>query len=255
MDYILDARQVVRTYALGKGSACYALKGVSLQIEEGEFACIMGASGSGKSTLLYNVSGMDRADSGSVAFDGHLIESLSEKELARLRLTRMGFVFQQGNLLRNLSIFDNIVVAAYLGSGRGNRPTIDERAGALMEQTGIGHLRDNDIMQVSGGEMQRASICRALINEPAMLFGDEPTGALDSSSANDVMNIFCEINQNGKTVLLVTHDAKVAARASRVLYMSDGKIVGERAQGMYLPEAGDLRERENALIEWLSNMV
>ena len=253
MSVILDAREISKTYTIGKGNAYQALKDVSLQIDEGEFVCVMGPSGSGKSTLLYNISGMDKADSGSVQFGGKNICSLSEKELANLRLTKMGFVFQQSNLLKNLSILDNIIVAAYLG-GHDKRSAINERAAALMEQTGISHLKGNDITQASGGELQRAAICRALINEPEILFGDEPTGALNSSSANEVMEIFCGINRRGGTILLVTHDAKVAARSDRVLYMEDGKIIGGYCPGRYSPADHDLKQRENELGDWLTKM-
>jgi putative ABC transport system ATP-binding protein len=253
MGKILSAQQVTKSYALGKGNVYQALKSVSLEIEEGEFVSVMGPSGSGKSTLLYNISGMDIADSGSVIFAGKDIGTLSEKELADLRLKKMGFVFQQSNLLKNLSIFDNIVVSAYL-SDLERKSVINNRAMKLMEQTGISHLKNNDITQASGGEMQRASICRALINEPAILFGDEPTGALNSSSANEIMDIFCDINQKGGTVLLVTHDAKVAARSDRVLFMMDGQIKGEYPLGRYSPAANDLKQRETELQKWLSEM-
>jgi putative ABC transport system ATP-binding protein len=213
----------------------------------------MGPSGSGKSTLLYNVSGLDRPDGGSVSLAGADLAALSEKELAGIRLARIGFIFQRGNLLRNLSIFDNIILPAYLG-GRKKRPELDARAMALMGQAGIAHHRDNDITQVSGGEMQRAAICRALINEPSIVFGDEPTGALNSSAANGIMDILYEINLAGGAILLVTHDAKVAARCERVLFMRDGQIAGEYYLGKYRPSGGESKNREAALAGWLSGM-
>ena len=253
MGAILEARQVCKTYTLGKGNEQQVLKNVSLEVDEGEFVSVMGPSGSGKSTLLYCVSGMDRASGGSVLFAGSDIGALSENELANLRLTKMGFVFQQANMLKNLSIFDNIIIAAWLG-GREKRDSINARAMRLMEQTGISHLKDNDITQASGGELQRASICRALINEPAMLFGDEPTGALNSSAASEVMDIFCGINQKGATILIVTHDAKVAARSDRVLFMMDGQIKGEYVLGRYSQGDDDLKKREAGLAEWLAGM-
>jgi len=251
LNELLNARQISKTYALGKGNTYQALVNVSLIIKEGEFVSVMGPSGSGKSTLLYSVSGMDRVDGGNITFEGRNIAKLTEKELANLRLTRMGFVFQQSNLLKNLSIFDNIIVSAYL-SGRDNRTDINGRAMKLMGQMGISHLKDNNITQVSGGETQRASICRALINEPAILFGDEPTGALNSSSAYEVMNIFNGINRKGGTILLVTHDVKVAARGDRVLFMSDGQIKGEYLLGRYLPGKNDWKKRETGLSQWLT---
>jgi putative ABC transport system ATP-binding protein len=253
MAVLLKARGVCKTYVLGKDNAHQVLNDISLDIEDGDFVSVMGPSGSGKSTLLYSISGMDRITGGNVNFTGSDLESLSEKALAHLRLTKMGFIFQQSNLLKNLSVFDNIVVAAYLG-GREPRSEINARAVELMEQTGIVHLKDNDITQASGGELQRVSICRALINKPVILFGDEPTGALNSSSANEIMDIFCEINGNGGTILLVTHDARVAARSGRVLFMLDGQIKGEYFLGKYSPGEYDLKERESGLSGWLSDM-
>lgn len=253
MSVLLFAQQISKTYMLGKNNTHQVLKSISLKIEEGEFVSIMGSSGSGKSTLLYNISGMDKATSGSVSFAGRKIESLSEKELADLRLKKMGFVFQQSNLLKNLSIFDNIIVSAYLG-GTEKRADINSRAMNLMEQTGISHLKENDITQASGGELQRASICRALINKPAILFGDEPTGALNSSSTCEIMDIFGDINQKGRTILLVTHDAKVAARSDRVLFMTDGQIKGEYVLGKYVSSKNDWKSRELELSEWLGEM-
>ena len=253
MAILLKAQNISKTYTLGKGNTHQVLKNVSLEIEKGEFVSIMGPSGSGKSTLLYNISGMDRVTEGSVYFAGDNIESLSEKELADLRLRKMGFVFQQSNLLKNLSIFDNIIVAAYL-DGREKRSDINARAENLMEQININYLKDNDITQASGGELQRVAICRALINEPEIIFGDEPTGALNSSSANEIMDIFGDINQKGGTILLVTHDSRVAARSDRVLFMMDGQIKGEYLLGKYSPIESDWKKRETELTAWLSKM-
>lgn len=251
MTALLKAEQVDKTYVLGKNNTQQVLRDVSLTVEAGEFISIMGPSGSGKSTLLYNISGMDRATKGTVTFSGQEISALSEKELANLRLTKMGFVFQQSNLLRNLSILDNIVVSAYLGA-RERRSAINKRALELMRQTGIEHLKDNDITQASGGELQRASICRALINQPDILFGDEPTGALNSTATTEVMDIFSNIHAVGSTILLVTHDARVAARSDRVLFMMDGQIRGEYAMGRNQGEGW--KEREAQLSEWLTKM-
>ena len=253
MSILLSAKNVCKTYVMGKGNEHAVLKNVCMQIDAGEFACVMGPSGSGKSTLLYNISGMDRATGGNICFAGDNIESMSEEDLAALRLNKMGFVFQQNGLLKNLSIFDNIVLSAYL-SGREKRADINARAARLMEETGVSHIKDNDITQASSGELQRASICRALINEPALLFGDEPTGALNSSAANDVMKIFCTVNQKGSAILLVTHDVKVAAHSDRVLFMTDGRIEGEYRLGKYHPDENDLKNRESALSAWLSVM-
>jgi putative ABC transport system ATP-binding protein len=205
------------------------LHGVDLEIHDGEFVSLMGPSGSGKSTLLYTISGMDTPSSGSIAFAGQDLALLSQKQLARLRLTTMGFIFQHVHLLKNLCLLDNVVLPAYL-AGMAPRDELNDRAMALMERTGVAHLAKRDVAEASGGQLQRVGICRALINQPTILFGDEPTGALDSTAAAEIMGILAELNAEGTTVMLVTHDARVAAWTDRLLYMVDGRIVGDRHQ-------------------------
>lgn len=213
--------------AFGEGQEKHTvLKDVSVEINEGEFVAIMGPSGSGKSTLMYALSGMDSIDAGTVSFDGMDLSALSEQALAELRRTKMGFIFQQPTLLKNLNILDNII----LPSMRNNRTSVDnikKKARELMKKVGISELERRDITQVSGGQLQRAGICRALISNPSILFGDEPTGALNSKSAQDIMDIIADINAQGTAVLLVTHDPKIAARTDRVLFMCDGEIVND----------------------------
>jgi putative ABC transport system ATP-binding protein len=240
---ILDARGLTKAF-----DGQTVLQGLDLRIVDGEFVAVMGPSGSGKSTLLYNLSGMDTMTAGSVTFAGEELGALKPKELARLRLTTMGFIFQHVYLLKNLCLLDNVVLPAYL-AGLGSRQELNERAMALMERTGVADLAERDISEVSGGQLQRVGICRALINHPTILLGDEPTGALDSTAASEIMDILGELNREGTTILLVTHDPKVAARASRVLYMIDGRIVGELHQGPY-PGSG-LDERQATLTAWL----
>ncbi|MDQ0157910.1 ABC transporter ATP-binding protein [Robertmurraya andreesenii] len=202
------------------------LDGVSVEINEGEFVSIMGPSGSGKSTLMYAVSGMDVIDSGKVFFEGKDLSTFSEKELADIRRTKMGFVFQQPTLLKNLNILDNIILPS-MRDNRKSATKITKKARALMERVGIAELEKRDITQVSGGQLQRAGICRALISNPKVIFGDEPTGALNSKSAQEIMDIISEINAEGTAFMLVTHDAKIAARTERIMFMRDGKIVSE----------------------------
>jgi putative ABC transport system ATP-binding protein len=240
---VLDARGLTKAF-----DGHTVLQGLDLEIRDGEFVAVMGPSGSGKSTLLYNLSGMDTMTAGSVTFAGQELGTLGPKELARLRLTTMGFVFQHVYLLKNLCLLDNVVLPAYL-AGLGSRRELNERAMALMERTGVADLADRDISEVSGGQLQRVGICRALINHPTILLGDEPTGALDSTAAAEIMDILGELNAEGTTILLVTHDPKVAARTSRVLYMIDGRIVGDLDQGPYL--GSGLDERQAALTAWL----
>lgn len=227
------------------------LKNIGFQIPAGEFVVIMGQSGCGKSTLLYCISGMDNPTSGEVWFDGQEMGTLSGGEMEKLRLRHMGFIFQKANFLKNLSIVDNIVFPAFQ-LGERSRREIRRNANCLMEQMGILAVADHDIRQVSGGQLQRAAVCRALINHPDILFGDEPTGALNSSATKEVMDIFGQINGEGTTVLLVTHDAKVAARADRVIYLEDGQIKDEVRLGKYREK--NRSQREQHLKDWLEVM-
>ncbi|MGN0373312.1 MAG: ABC transporter ATP-binding protein [Enterocloster sp.] len=227
------------------------LKNIDFHIGKGEFTAIMGQSGCGKSTLLYCVSGMDQPTAGEVYFEERKLSAFSEREMERLRLERMGFIFQKANFLKNLSIEDNIVFPAFQ-AGSKSRGEIVKEAETLMEQMGIRQIADHDIRKVSGGQLQRAAICRAMINHPAILLGDEPTGALNSSATKEVMDILNEINSRGTTVLLVTHDAKVAARADRVIYLEDGRVKENLKLGRYVKE--DMAKREDSLKIWLEKM-
>ena len=253
MTALLESKQLCKSFVLGNDNEYTVLSDVDLAIEPGEFVSVMGPSGSGKSTLLYNISGMDRAKSGQVLFNGQDITALSEEELAKVRLTGMGFVFQHIHLLKNLSIFDNIVLPAYLAKEE-SHDEINQRAEGLMEQVGVAHLADNDITQASGGQLQRVGICRALINKPDILFGDEPTGALNSKAAAEIMDLLTEINNSGTTIMLVTHDVKVAARTERVIFMLDGKIVAEKRLGKPSANGAEAKEREERLSSWLTEL-
>jgi putative ABC transport system ATP-binding protein len=252
MNTILAAKDLCKTYVVNKREHT-VLNNVNLQIQSGEYVSVMGPSGSGKSTLLYNISGMDKMTSGSVVFKETELSALSEKEMSTVRLHEMGFVFQQINLLKNLGIIDNIVVSAYMAKNE-SRKEVNQYARELMEKTGITELADNDITQASGGQLQRAAICRALINKPDIIFGDEPTGALNSKSANEIMEIFGDINESGTTIMLVTHDVKVAAKTERVLFMRDGQIEGDFYLGKMQAADKDSTEREQKLLNWLLEM-
>lgn len=249
MENLIEVQNLNKEYTIGTGNVQQVLKNCSLSIQKGEFVSVMGASGSGKSTLLYNVSGMDKPSSGSVTFAGTSITSIPEGELTKLRLERMGFIFQQNHFLKNLNILDNIVLPAYLNK-KEDRKEINAYAKDLMKQTEILDLMEKDTTQASGGQLQRASICRALISRPEILFGDEPTGALNSSAANDVMRILKQIHMAGTTIMLVTHDPKIAAKTERILFMSDGMLVGELSLGRYTDENA-LKERESKVSKWL----
>lgn len=202
------------------------LNNVSLEINKGDFTAVMGPSGSGKSTLLYSISSMDNPDEGEVIFEGIDVYKLSESELSKFRLNKMGFVFQNSQMLKNLSIFDNIILPGMVAK-RESIEVVRARATELMSKMGIEDIRDRDIREVSGGQLQRAAICRAMINSPEILFMDEPTGALNSEAASQVMEILKKLNQEGISIMLVTHDAKMASMAKKVIYIKDGKLAGE----------------------------
>lgn len=247
---ILEVNDLCKTYIVNKRQN-NVLKNVSFTVSEGEMVAVMGPSGSGKSTLLYTVSGMDGITAGEVRFCSKDISKMGEKELADLRLDEMGFIFQQMYMLKNLTVLDNIILPA-CQSGKideSRRETV-LRGQALMRKLGIIDIADNDINEVSGGQLQRACICRSMINKPKMIFADEPTGALNRTSSNEVMEELAKLNAEGTTIMLVTHDVKVAARCTRVLYIVDGNIKGEYNFDS-CESSSQMRERERALNNWL----
>ena len=225
MSKIITGKNIVKTFGTGVEQA-KALNGVNAEIEKGEFVAVMGPSGSGKSTLLFALSGMDDITSGSVKFGDTELSKLSENELADVRRTKMGFIFQQPTMLKNLNLLDNIILPA-AQDGKAVIAKLTQKAKALMKKTGIDGLENRDTTEVSGGQLQRAGICRALMNSPEILFADEPTGALNSKSADEIMGLLVDINKEGTAILLVSHDAKIAARADRILFTKDGNIVSE----------------------------
>lgn len=252
MKTLISGEAMIKSFGEGAEKR-NVLDGISVDIHQGEFVSVMGPSGSGKSTLLYALSGMDSVDSGQVTFDGVDLSRLSDNELADLRRTKMGFVFQQPTLLRNLNILDNIILPAMRDGGK-KGAQLAAKARTLMEKTGIAGLEDRDITQASGGQLQRVGICRALMSDPRIIFGDEPTGALNSTSANEIMALLAEIHRAGTAILLVTHDVRVAAKTERVLFIFDGKIAGEYRPGAYDATRDDLKAREEALTAWLTGM-
>lgn len=225
MKKIIIGENIVKSF--GEGDDKHnVLDSVSVEIQEGEFISVMGPSGSGKSTLIYALSGMDEINEGKVSFEDKDLSSFMENELADIRRTKMGFVFQQPTLLKNLNILDNIILPS-MRDHRKSIAKITEKARLLMKKVGISELEKRDITHVSGGQLQRAGICRALMSNPKIIFGDEPTGALNSKSAQEIMDIFAEINAEGTAIMLVTHDPKIAARTERIMFMCDGEIVNE----------------------------
>ena len=249
----LKVSNLCKTYIVNKRQN-NVLRNVNLEIKSGEMVAVMGPSGSGKTTLLYTVSGMDEASAGKVDFFGKELTNLKANEMSDLRLQEMGFVFQQMYMLKNLTILDNIILpAASHDHKTSSRHEIKERANMLMQKLGINDVADNAVTEVSGGQLQRACICRSLINQPKIIFADEPTGALNKQNSIDVMRELTNINAEGTSIMLVTHDMKVASQCERVLYIEDEDIRDEITLGKY-QVTDDMRARERKLNDWLIKM-
>jgi putative ABC transport system ATP-binding protein len=248
---VLRARGLEKIYDAGEAGVV-AIQGLDLDIHEGEYTVVMGSSGSGKSTLLFLLSGLDRVSAGSIEFAGQRIEGLDETRLARLRREGFGFVFQAINLVGNLSVMENILAAGYLGSA--TREGVRDKATELLKLLDIAELADRLPAQVSGGQQQRAAVARALINQPRILFADEPTGALNWTSGQALLDCLDKVSRAGQTILMVTHDLRSACRGERIVFLRDGKVGGE----YHFAEAGlaaaPQAEREKALFAWLQAM-
>ncbi|MCQ2460296.1 MAG: ABC transporter ATP-binding protein [Ruminococcus sp.] len=250
MKNILEVKDLCKTYIVNKRQN-NVLRNVNFTVAEGDMVAVMGPSGSGKSTLLYTVSGMDRMTAGEVVFNGKNMSLQKENALAEMRLDDMGFIFQQMYMMKNLSVLDNIILPAVKSNkNKESRKDIEQRGRELMKKLGILEIADNDINEVSGGQLQRACICRSMINNPAMIFADEPTGALNRTSSDEVMNELTKLNEEGTAMMVVTHDVKVASRCKRVLFIVDGNIKGE----YNLNREKSLRDREKELNTWLMDM-
>ena len=250
-DVVLESKELCKTYIVN-GYSNNVLQNVDFKLHEGEFTAIMGPSGSGKSTLLYTLSGMDKMTSGSVIFDGDEMAKMNHRQLTNLRLHKMGFVFQQMYMLKKLCIMDNIILPGYQ-AGKRTKDEINDRARRLMHNLSIDDIANNEICEVSGGQLQRACLCRALINSPKILFADEPTGALNSRASAEVMHELRKANAEGTTILMVTHSEKVAASSDRVIYLVDGNIKGELDLGKQKDE-NETSARERRLKNWLDEM-
>ena len=221
---VLQARDLRKDYPIG-GETVHALRGVSLRVSQGEYVAIAGPSGCGKSTLLQLIGGIDTPSGGSVEVLGIRLDTLSDRELTRLRLTRLGFVFQRFHLLPVLTASENVELPmAENGISRAERRA---RARELLDYVGLGLRGEHRATQLSGGEMQRVAIARALANRPALLLADEPTGELDAATGHEILELFRRLNGDGMTLVVVTHDERLAAEAGRVVHMLDGRIVDE----------------------------
>ncbi|HET6443797.1 MAG TPA: ABC transporter ATP-binding protein [candidate division Zixibacteria bacterium] len=221
---IIIVDDVHKSYLMGK-EAVPALRGVSLVIQRGEFVCLMGPSGSGKTTLLNIIGGLDEAGRGHVIVEGENLVSMSENELATLRLHRMGFIFQSYNLLGNFTAQENVEAPMILA--KVGRKTRRERATLLMEKVGLGDRAHHYPSELSGGQQQRVAIARALANDPSILIADEMTGDLDSETGFAIMELATDLNKDGMTIVFVTHDPRMAEYAKRVVEIRDGKILEE----------------------------
>ena len=245
----LTVKDLCKTYIINKRQN-HVLKNISFEMQEGEMVAVMGPSGSGKSTLLYTVSGMDSLTAGQIDFFGKDLSTLSPTQISEVRLEEMGFIFQQMYMMKNLTILDNILLPAIESKkSKESRAEKVSRAEALMRKLSIIEVADHDINEVSGGQLQRACICRSMINHPKLLFADEPTGALNRASSTEVMDELVRLNEEGTTIMMVTHDAKVASRCKRVFYILDGTIKGEYIAPV--DESLSDMDRERRLNNWL----
>ncbi len=247
---VLSAKGLCKSFTHNGGQA-HILSHIDFDLYEGDFTVIMGASGSGKSTLLYALSGMDRATAGEVIYNGKDIVKMKENELAKLRYTDFGFIFQNMHLVSNLTLFENVAVSGYLNKNK-SAPEVRKRTDKLLEQMSVSHIKDHLPTQVSGGEQQRCAVARAVINSPRVLFADEPTGALNRKNTTDVLNLLTELNNDGQSILMVTHDMRAALRATRILYIEDGKIIGELSLPTY--NQNEEKSREMQVNAWLTSL-
>lgn len=239
------ARMLSKTFS-HKGIQQHVLKNLEVVIRRGDFTVIMGPSGAGKSTLLYALSGMDKPSLGSVMFDGADLAQLNQDKLAVFRRNHCGFVFQQINLLDSMSLMDNVMAPGLL---IGKRKMVAARANTLFDLVGIDNAtRKKFPGMISGGEAQRAAIVRALINEPEVLFADEPTGQLNSENSQLILDLLSRFNRAGQTVVMVTHDLTSALRGNRILYLRDGTVQGELKLDLFDSMSKERRERLTAFL-------
>ena len=248
MKSIIKARGLCKSFILGK-TANNVLKNINLDIYEGDFTVIMGSSGSGKSTLLYSISTMDNPSAGSLELLGKDITNLNEKEATEIRNKYISFVFQSINLLYDLTIKENITYTGYLNNS--DKKSANKKAEELINRLELKEIENKYPSEISGGQQQRVAIARALINTPKVIFGDEPTGALNSSTGKKVLDILTELNNEGQSIVMVTHDLKAASRASRLIYLKDGRIDGDLNLGKFNEK--DLEGREEKIFEFIKS--
>lgn len=243
---LMKTDRLSKSFSSG-GTMQHVLKNIDLELYQGDFTVIMGASGAGKSTLLYALSGMDTPTLGTLMFADQEISAMNQDELAVFRRFHCGFVFQQIYLIDSMSVLDNIMVAGLLTTK--NKKAVSAKAKELLGAVGISPTMQKKFpTQLSGGEAQRVGIVRALINDPDVLFADEPTGALNSQTSLDVLNLLTQFHEQGQSVVMVTHDLRSALRGNRILYLKDGMILGECDLGRYTAEDHDRHEKLSAFL-------
>ncbi|MDB1797693.1 MULTISPECIES: ABC transporter ATP-binding protein [Eggerthella] len=251
---IIETEKLSKSYA-ADGVQTHVLSNIDLVLHEGDFTAIMGPSGSGKSTLLYCLSGMDTPTAGDVRYRGGSVTGLRERDMAELRAQHFGFVFQQAHLVSNLTLFENVAVPGYLKKGRSTAAT-RAAASALIERMGLTQEAHHLPSQTSGGQQQRCAVARSVVNDPDIVFADEPTGSLNRANTIEVLALLCELNGNGQSICMVTHDVQCAVRANRILYLEDGAVCGELDLPAWCTSGGVayVKAREAQVSAWLSSL-
>ncbi|MBS4537366.1 ABC transporter ATP-binding protein [Clostridium sp. D2Q-11] len=243
---VLEGKSLCKTFTNGEVSA-NVIRNLDVEVYQGDFTVIMGTSGAGKSTLLYLLSGIDDITSGEMYLNEKRIDNLKENKMIDIRRNQIGFVFQEPNLIDDFSVYENIIITGYLGTK--NRKEVHRNTDELLEKIDMIEHKNKYPSQLSGGQKQRVAIARSLINNPNIVFADEPTGALNAKQSKQALDLLSNINGSGQTILMVTHDLKAACRGNRILYIKDGKIDGELNLDQFMVDS--LEEREKYIFDFI----
>ena len=245
-EMILEGKGLCKSFTNGEVTS-HVIRNLDVDVFKGDFTVIMGASGAGKSTLLYILSGIDNLTAGQILFDDRRVDEYNAKELTKMRRSDIGFIFQEPNLLDDFTVFENIAMTGYLKTK--HRKTVNTHTDKLLEQVDMIAHKDKYPSQLSGGQKQRVSIARSLINQPEIVFADEPTGALNATQSNAAMDLLTAAHERGQSILMVTHDIKAACRANRLLYIKDGKIDGILDMDVF--QTDGILEREKQVFNFI----